>query len=186
MAEIREIGEKGKRTGQRVGKSASQRVGKMATRRAGKAAGLAESNATKPRKRRVKGYGVDRLRAAAERRMAESSEALAETLISKALEGKLESVKILMRLAEEEKARREEAREEDAPGLADLLVGSVVKVGQMWDGHEWRRVAPNRILAGPIAKSRRLVNADGDVIRIDEDLDRMDEDFEGDGLEAAA
>jgi hypothetical protein len=87
MAEIREIGEKGKRTGQRVGKSASQRVGKMATRRAGKAAGLAESNATKPRKRRVKGYGVDRLRRAAERRMAEGSEALAQALWENAIKG---------------------------------------------------------------------------------------------------
>ena len=33
---------------------------------------------TKPRKKKVKGYGVDLLRAAAERRMAESSEELAE------------------------------------------------------------------------------------------------------------
>ena len=129
---------------------------------------------------------MDRLRTAAERRMAESSEELAESLMSKALAGKLESVKILMKLAEEEKARREEKREEDAPGLADLLVGSVVKVGQMWDGHEWRRVAPNRILAGPIARSRRLVNDDGDVIRINEDLDRMDEDPDGEDLEEAA
>jgi hypothetical protein len=159
--------------------------GQRANRRGGKSA-RQQVSAGKPRKRKVKGYGVDRLRTAAERRMAESSEELAESLMSKALAGKLESVKILMKLAEQEKARREEKREEDAPGLADLLVGSVVKVGQMWDGHEWRRVAPNRILAGPIARSRRLVNDDGDVIRINEDLDRMNEDPDGEDLEEAA
>ena len=169
MAECRGIGEKGKRANQRGGKSARQ-----------------QGSTEKSQEIAVEGYGVDRLRAAAERRMAENSDELAETLMTKALQGKLESVKILMKLAEEEKARREEAREEDAPGLADLLVGSVVKVGQMWDGHEWRRVAPNRILAGPIAKSRRLVNSDGDVIRIDGDRDRMNEDLEGEDLEEAA
>jgi hypothetical protein len=56
----------------------------------------------------------------------------------------------------------------------------------MWDGHEWRRVAPNRILAGPIAVSRRLVNQDGDVIRIDEDGDCMSEDLDGEDVEEAA
>jgi len=113
------------------------------------------------------------LRTAAERRMAESSEELAESLMSKALAGKLESVKILMKLAEEEKARREEEREEDAPGLADLLVGSVVKVGQMWDGHEWRRVAQRRILAGECAKPDQLFGI-------------RHEDGNGDELEEAA
>ncbi len=34
---------------------------------------------TKPRRKKVKGYGVDLLRTAAERRMAESSEELAES-----------------------------------------------------------------------------------------------------------
>jgi hypothetical protein len=106
----------------------------------------------KARERKVKGYGVDRLRTATERRMAESSEALARTLMDNALKGKLESVKILMKLAEEEKARREEEREEDTPRLSDLLVGSVVKVGQMWDGHRWRRVAKSRILEEGCAK----------------------------------
>ena len=169
MAEVRKVSEKEEGAGKRVSKSAGRQVSRVKTR-----------------VRKLKGYGVDRLRTAAERRMAESSEELAESLMSKALAGKLESVKILMKLAEQEKARREEKREEDAPGLADLLVGSVVKVGQMWDGHEWRRVAPNRILAGPIAKSRRLVNSDGDVIRIDGDRDRMNEDLEGEDLEEAA
>jgi len=137
MAEVRQMSGKGRRAGQRGSKS---------VRRGGQVSG------GKTRKRRVKGYGVDRLRTAAERRMAESSEELAKTLMDKALAGKLESVKILMKLAEEEKARREEEREEDTPRLSDLLVGSVVKVGQMWDGHRWRRVAKSRILEEGCAK----------------------------------
>jgi hypothetical protein len=148
MAEIRQISGKGKRGLRGAAKDVNTR------------------------KRKVKGYGVDRLRTAAERRMAESSEELAESLMSKALAGKLESVKILMKLAEEEKARREEKREEDAPGLAELLVGSVVKVGQMWDGHHWRRVAPSRLLAEKCAKAAELVD--------------INEDIDGDDLEEAA
>ncbi len=159
MAEIRANRGNGKQKGSGAGKAAGLR-------------GLAELNTAKPRKRRVKGYGVDRLRTAAERRMAESSEALAQTLMDNALKGKLESVKILMKLAEEEKARREEQREEDAPGLVDMLVGSKVKVGQMWDGHRWRRVAPSRIFGGECTKRDELVD--------------INEDVDGDDLEAAA
>ena len=150
--EIREIGEKGKRAGQRV----SNRAGEPGKER-------------KTRERRAKGYGVDRLRTAVERRMAGSSEALAESLMSKAIAGKLESVKILMKLAEEEKARKEEERVEDTPGLADLLVGSVVKVGQMWDGHEWRRVAKSRILEEGCAEWGDLVGRRKEPVRNDDD-----------------
>jgi hypothetical protein len=129
MAEIGQVSGKGKRKG-----SEASGVG-----RAGKTAGLAELaesaefNTAKPRKRRVKGYGVDRLRTAAERRMAESSEALAETLMDNALKGKLESVKILMKLAEEEKARKEEEREGGEPTLCDILLPAGPEVGPMWD-----------------------------------------------------
>jgi hypothetical protein len=141
---------------------------KRADRRDSKRAGEPGKEG-KTRKRRVKGYGVDRLRTAAERRMAGSSEALANTLMDNALKGKLESVKILMKLAEEEKARKEEERVEDTPGLADLLVGSVVKVGQMWDGHEWRRVAKSRILEEGCAEWGDLVGRRKEPVRNDDD-----------------
>ena len=140
MAEVRKIDEKEEGAGQRGSKQAGEPGKERETR-----------------KRRAKGYGVDRLRTAVERRMAGSSEALAESLMSKAIAGKLESVKILMKLAEEEKARKEEQRVEDTPGLADLLVGSVVKIGQMWDGHRWRRVAKSRILEEGCAKWEDIV-----------------------------
>jgi hypothetical protein len=175
MAEVRQMGGKGRRAEQRVSKPAGRRISGAGKKRGG-VGKTQQGDIGKTRKRRVKGYGVDRLRTAAERRMAESSEALAESLMSKALAGKLESVKILMKLAEEEKARREEEREEDAPRLSELLVGSVVKVGQMWDGHRWRRVPPSRILAERCASSDGLVDINEDLVRMNEDLDREDLD----------
>lgn len=163
MADVGMSDEKGKRAGQRVSKSASQRV-----------------SGVKPRKGKVKGYGVDRLRTAAERRMAESSEALAKTLIDNALKGRLESVKVLMKLAEEEKVRRENEREEDTPRLSNLLVGSVEKIGQMWDGHGWRRVAKSRILEEGCAEWEDIVGRHREPVRGD---DHFEED---DDLEEAA
>ena len=148
MAEIVAISGKGKKAEQRVSKSAGQRVSKTAKERGEEA---------KTRKRKVKGYGVDRLRTAAEQRMAENSEELAASLMTKALAGRLESVKVLLKLAEEEKARREEKREEDTPRLSELLVGSTMKIGQMWDGHKWRRVAKSRILEEGCAEWGDLV-----------------------------
>ena len=170
MAEVRQMGGKGRRAEQRVSKSAGRRISGAGKKRGG-VGKTQQGDIGKTRKRRVKGYGVDRLRTAAERRMAESSEALAESLMSKALAGRLESVKILMKLAEE--------LDEDAPRLSELLVGSVVKVGQMWDGHRWRRVPPSRILAEKCANSDGLVDINEDLVRINKDLD-------GDDLEEAA
>ena len=75
----------------------------------------------RPRKKKLEGYGADLLRMAAERRVAGSSEDLADLLLQKAMEGKLESVKMLMKFAEEEKARKEEVRRESEPGLFEML-----------------------------------------------------------------
>ena len=154
MAECRGIGGKGKRANQRGSKSARQ-----------------QGSTEKSQEIAVEGYGVDRLRAAAERRMAENSDELAETLMTKALQGKLESVKILMKLAEEEKARKEEEIVEDTPGLADLLIGSVVKIGQMWDGHRWVPVAKSRILEEGCAKWEDIFGRHRVPVRDDDDDD---------------
>ncbi len=97
----------------------------------------------------MEGYGVDRLRTAAERRMAESSEALAESLMTKALAGKLESVKILMKLAEEEKARKEEEGD-GGPGILEAFGYRMVEpeVGDVWVGDGWQSSATGEILKG--------------------------------------
>ncbi|MGB8031707.1 MAG: hypothetical protein WCF30_18795 [Terracidiphilus sp.] len=103
---------------------------------------------TRPRKRKVKGYGVDLLRAAAERRMAESSEELAEAMISKALAGRMDNVKMLMKLGEEEKERKLEAINQEEPSFGDLLYGSTTRIGQVWDGTRWKRLRKAKIVEG--------------------------------------
>ncbi len=109
----------------------------------------AAASERKPRKRRVKGYGVDRLRKAAERRVAQSSEELAELLMTKALEGKLESVKMLMKLAEEEKERIED-EDDGGRGILEAMGYRMVepKVGDVWVGNGWKNPATGEILKG--------------------------------------
>ncbi|MGD0156673.1 MAG: hypothetical protein ABSB50_11270 [Terracidiphilus sp.] len=109
----------------------------------------AAASERKPRKRRVKGYGVDRLRIAAERRVAQSSEELAELLMTKALEGKLESVKMLMKLAEEEKERKED-EDDGGRGILAAMGYRMVepKVGDVWVGGGWENPATGEIQKG--------------------------------------
>jgi hypothetical protein len=94
----------------------------------------------RPRKKKLEGYGADLLRMAGERRVAESSEDLADLLLSKAMEGKLESVKMLMKFAEEEKARKEEERRESEPSLFEKLGLETLEpeIGDVWEGKGWR------------------------------------------------
>jgi hypothetical protein len=101
----------------------------------------------KPRKKKVKGYGMDLLRTAAERRMAESSQELAEALVAKAIAGRIDSVKVLMKLAEEEKDRMEEVRE-NSPEMTELLFGSTTRIGQVWDGTRWKRIRKGKTVEG--------------------------------------
>jgi hypothetical protein len=148
MAEIMGTDGKGRQKGSGAGgvsrasgvrKATGRRSSKPASRRGGE---------RKTRKRKVKGYGVDLLRAAAERRMAESSVELAETLVAKALEGKMDSVKMLMKLGEEEKVRREEAGGDEGPSFADMLFGSTTRIGQVWDGTRWKRIRKGKTVEG--------------------------------------
>ena len=131
---------------------------------------------TKPRKKRVKGYGVDLLRTAAERRMAESSEELAEAMIAKALAGRMDNVKMLMKLGEEEKVRREEAEEYEGPSFADIFIGSTTRPGQVWDGTRWKRVRKGKTVEGGPEPERMTLNACIREAMIDSDK-YTEEDF---------
>jgi len=117
-------------------------IGRMASRRRGAA------KERKPRKRTVKGHGVDLLRTAVERRMAESSEELAEAMIAKALTGRMDNVKMMVKLGKEEKRRRLKVRKKESPLLADIIVGSKERIGQVWDGTRWKRVRKGKTVEG--------------------------------------
>ncbi len=147
MAEIVAMSGKGKRKGGGAGKTA--KLAELAVLAELDVAAGEESGTGKTRKSRVRGYGVDRLRRAAERRMAESSEALAESLMSKALEGRLESVKFLMQLAEEEKARKEEDKDH-MPEIYAALGFKMVEpeVGDVWVGKGWKKVETGEFVGG--------------------------------------
>ena len=97
--------------------------------------------------------------------MAESSEELAEAMIAKALEGRVDNVKMLMKLGEEEKERRLEIRDGEAPMLADIIVGSKMRVGQVWDGTRWKRVRKGKTVEGgpePEPNEPEYVHSRGD------------------------
>jgi hypothetical protein len=118
------------------------------------------------RKRKVKGNGSDLLRTASERCVAESSEELAKLLMTKAMEGKLESVKMLIKMAEEEKVKKEKRNEEEGPTLNEMLWGSNVRIGQVWDGRQWKRLPKTKILEAKV------------VEEVNEPVDESEKDLE--------
>ncbi len=148
MAEIVQMSGKGRRRGSRARKAASRRGRGRAWERGSKGAGE-RGEGGETQERAVEGHGVDRLRTAAERRVAQSSEELAELLMTKALEGKLESVKMLMKLAEEEKERKEEEGD-GGPGILEAFGYRMVEpeVGDVWVGDGWQNSATGEILKG--------------------------------------
>jgi hypothetical protein len=103
------------------------------------------------------------LRTAAERCLAESSAELAELLMTRAMEGKFESVKLLIKMAEEEKGKKSERIREEEPSLQDMLIGSKVKIGQVWDGLRWKRLPKKKILEATVVEEEdELVDESGD------------------------
>jgi hypothetical protein len=122
--------------------------------------GAAANKGKTKRKKKVKGNGSDLLRTASERRLAEGSEELAELLMTKAMEGKLESVKMLIKMAEEEKGKKSERIREEEPSLKDMLIGSKVKIGQVWDGLRWKRLSKKKILEATVVEEAVVESGD--------------------------
>ncbi len=128
-------------------------IGKTSAKVKPRRRGAAAKKGKARRKRKVKGRnGSDLLRTASERCLAESSEELAELLMAKAMEGKFESVKLLIRMAEEEKVKKAEGIREEEPSLHDMLIGSKVRIGQVWDGHRWKRLSKKKILEATVVE----------------------------------
>jgi hypothetical protein len=118
------------------------------SRRAEDLSGKAEATTkagAKPQKA-PRGNGLERLRRAAGRRLAQSSEELADVLLDKALKGRLQGARMLVGLAEKIKPRkrREEEDKWDGPSAAELLAAEPEwvepEVGDVWNGNGWVRV----------------------------------------------
>ena len=130
------------------------RSGKMAVvpqkpRKEKKASKKAAGNGTEPEKR-VRGSGVERLKKAANRQVARKSAELAEMLMNKALEGKVESARLLVTLAEKKKPQEKPQKKRDHPKLIDLLESEPEwvepEVGDVWVGNGWRKQGTGEIV----------------------------------------
>jgi hypothetical protein len=141
-------------------------VGKTTAKGKRKRRGVAAKKGRAKPKRKVKGNGSDLLRTASERCLAEGSQELAELLMTKAMEGKFESVKMLIKMAEEEKGKKAEAIREEEPSFKDMLIGSKVKIGQVWDGYRWKRLSKKKILEATA------------VEEVEEPVDESEDDLE--------
>jgi hypothetical protein len=75
---------------------------------------------------------------------------MADLLLSKAMEGKFESVKMLMKFAEEEKARKEEERRESEPSILEMLGIETVEpeIGDVWEGKGWKNPETGVVVRG--------------------------------------
>jgi hypothetical protein len=127
-------------------------VGKASEKEKRGRRGAAAKKGKTNRKRKVKGNGSDLLRTASERCLAESSAELAALLMTKAMEGKFESVKLLIKMAEEEKGKKSERIREEEPSLSEILMGSKVRIGQVWDGLRWKRLSKKKILEATVVE----------------------------------
>ena len=79
------------------------------------------------RAKAVRGSGLERLRKAADRRVARNSNELADLLLANALQGKLDSARMLVKLAEDKEAREDQRKEKeedddwDGPSISEML-----------------------------------------------------------------
>lgn len=138
MADIKVGMGRERKTKRRTGDGASR------GKKIGDPSAPAKAGATAKPEPRVSGSGVERLRQAAERRLARKSEELADLLLEKALEGKLEGARMLVALAEKKKPR---AKRGEGPwkgkSVAEMLAEEPEwvepEVGDVWDGDGWTK-----------------------------------------------
>jgi len=169
MAEIR-VGEvKERKKMRRAGKASSGRGtksdGAVAVARAGEPGKERERERTEDysnaaaelEKMRKRGNGLERLQRAADRRLGRASETLADLLLEKAKEGKLESAKLLVTLAERRKERKPEEKKKkkrEGPSWAELLASEPEweeekpEIGDVWVGDGWRKQGTGEIVRG--------------------------------------
>lgn len=132
------------------------------TRRRARGRGRKNRGMKEEAEKRVRGSGLERLRRAADRKLARKSEELAGILLEGALEGKLGEAKMLVSLAED-KAPPKPRREKPSPlmELAQKWASEPEwvepEVGDVWTGHGWKRVSTGE-----------LVDRSGDVVREEE------------------
>jgi hypothetical protein len=96
--------------------------------------------------KKERGNGLKRLQKAADRRLGRASEALADLLLDKAKEGKVESTRLLVSLAGRKKERKPQEKKKKkraGPSLGELLASEPEwkqpELGDVWVGDGWRK-----------------------------------------------
>jgi hypothetical protein len=117
----------------------------------------AEPEKKEPEKKE-RGNGLKKLQKAADQRLGRDSEALADLLLEKAKEGKVESARLLVTLAEHKKGRRPQEKKKKkrtGPSFAELLasepewVEEKPEVGDVWVGDGWKNEKTGRFVPAP-------------------------------------
>jgi len=103
--------------------------------------------------KRVRGSGVERLRQAADRKLARNSEKLADVLLENALKGELGDTKVLVHLAEDKAPPKPRERKPSGPTIMDLAKKWAAEpewvepeVGDVWTGDGWKRVSTGQLV----------------------------------------
>jgi hypothetical protein len=109
-------------------------------------------------KKTWRGNGLERLQKAADRRLGQESEALADLLLDKAKEGKMESTQLLVKLAEGKTKRKpqEKKKKKSATSLSveqlcsePEWVEEKPKVGDVWVGDGWKNPETGEFVPAP-------------------------------------
>jgi hypothetical protein len=112
--------------------------------------------AAEPELKKKRGNGLEQLKRAADRRLGSASEKLADLLLDKAKEGKMESTQLLVKLAERKTKRRPQEKKKSATSLlVEQLcsepewVEEKPKVGDVWVGDGWKNPETGEIVLAP-------------------------------------
>jgi hypothetical protein len=109
-----------------------------------------------PEQKKRRGNGLEQLKRAADQRLGNASEALADLLLDKAKEGKMESTQLLVKLAERKTKRRPQEKKKSATSLlVEQLcsepewVEEKPKVGDVWVGDGWKNPETGEFVPAP-------------------------------------
>jgi len=137
-----------------AGSGAGEPSGKQEKEKAeGKAAAGEE-----PEQKKKRGSGLERLKRAADRRLGGASETLADLLLDKAKEGKVESTRLLVALAEGKKERKPQEKKKKKSATSLLVeqlcsepewVEEKPKVGDVWVGDGWKNPETGEFVPAP-------------------------------------
>ncbi len=108
-----------------------------------------------PVKKAWRGNGLERLEQAADRRLGRASDALADLLLEKAKEGKVESTRLLVTLAEhrmKRKPKEKKKKKRPGPSWEELLTSEPEfkqpEVGDVWVGGGWEKPSGEYVKEG--------------------------------------